>query len=708
MLDTVIGNRRNALASELLLEHFRDSPLNGTLYLGYPILASVDTPVLVDSLLTCVEHGVVVFVFSDVTPTDDFRRSIERQLDAAYVAVEQLLKRIPELVERRKLVTPIHTVAFMSALPEGVGDVSEIAVTAETLQAYLSRCETISPSVLKYINAAFQRVSTIKPPQKRLNVQRSTSRGAVIRQIEKNIANLDQWQKKAAIEAPDGPQRIRGLAGSGKTIVLALKAAYLHAANPDWSIAVTFHTRSLYQQFRDLVRRFCFEHMGDEPNWEKLKVIHSWGSERSPGFYSTIAQAAGVPPLSFLAAKQQYGFDKAFEGICGDLLAKLRAKPAPALFDAVLIDEAQDFPQAFFELAWLSSKPPHRVVFAYDELQNLTDYTMAPPSELFGKGEGGHARCGDLADQPGRPKRDLVLPVCYRNTQWALTVAHALGFGVYRAGEMVQFFNDAALWSAIGYDVVSGSLDPGSQVVLRRNPDATPPFFRELISESDAVVVKEFADADQQATWIAGQIKDHLTTDELQHRDILIIFPDPLTVQKKAVPLLNAMSAHDIPVHIAGVTSSVDEIFVDGSVAITGIFRAKGNEAPMVYVVHAEYCHAGLELIKRRNTLFTAITRSRAWVRVCGIGPSMAAVAAEIQSVRQQNYQLAFRVPIDVERLRWRNRDRPQSELSKVSRAQAGLSDLLQMMEAGELDLDNLPPDLVDRMKALVSKRGQQ
>ena len=42
-------------------------------------------------------------------------------------------------------------------------------------------------------------------------------------------------------------------AGSGKTIVLALKVAYLHAHHPDWTIAVTFNTRSLKGQFERLI-----------------------------------------------------------------------------------------------------------------------------------------------------------------------------------------------------------------------------------------------------------------------------------------------------------------------------------------------------------------------------------------------------------------------------------------------------------------------
>ena len=51
-------------------------------------------------------------------------------------------------------------------------------------------------------------------------------------------------KKEAAFEVPDGPQRIKGLAGSGKTIVLALKAAYLHTQYPELKIGVTYYTRA--------------------------------------------------------------------------------------------------------------------------------------------------------------------------------------------------------------------------------------------------------------------------------------------------------------------------------------------------------------------------------------------------------------------------------------------------------------------------------
>ncbi len=110
--------------------------------------------------------------------------------------------------------------------------------------------DPIEEGVERAVQAALQRVTTIKPRKRRASVARTDSRGAVMKEIEREIAKLDRWQKAAAIESPDGPQRIRGLAGSGKTVVLALKAAYWHTQHPDWRIAVTFHTRSLYQQLR--------------------------------------------------------------------------------------------------------------------------------------------------------------------------------------------------------------------------------------------------------------------------------------------------------------------------------------------------------------------------------------------------------------------------------------------------------------------------
>ena len=101
--------------------------------------------------------------------------------------------------------------------------------------------------------------------------------------------------------------------------MLALKAAYLHARHPEWTIVVTFNTRSLYQQFRDLIRRFTFDQSEDEPDWSKLLVMHAWGSPKKSGVYSTICQAYDIAPFDWRSAEGRVTPGRAFEGVCEEV-----------------------------------------------------------------------------------------------------------------------------------------------------------------------------------------------------------------------------------------------------------------------------------------------------------------------------------------------------------------------------------------------------
>ena len=72
--------------------------------------------------------------------------------------------------------------------------------------------------------SAIESMSSIRKGRTRREVRRSDSRGGKLKRLEDSIATLDDPQSKAVVETVDGVQRIRGLAGSGKTIVLARKA----------------------------------------------------------------------------------------------------------------------------------------------------------------------------------------------------------------------------------------------------------------------------------------------------------------------------------------------------------------------------------------------------------------------------------------------------------------------------------------------------
>lgn len=402
-----------------------------------------------------------------------------------------------------------------------------------------------------------------------------------------------------------------------------------------------------------------------------------------------------IDPRNFLQAKSRYGIGNAFSGICAELLALLEEDKIEPLYDAVLVDEAQDLPSSFFQLVYYFTSNPKRIIWAYDELQRLSETSMPSTEELFGLDKQGRPRI-KLQNAEGQPRQDIILPVCYRNTPWALTLAHALGFGVYREKGLVQHFDEPELWTEIGYEVADGQLIPGKQVVLRRSAKSYPAYFDSLLNPNDAVIAQKFSDRQEQAEWVAKSIQRNLQEDELEHDDILIILPDAYTARKQGVIIIESLARLGISAHLAGVTSSRDEIFRKNSIAIAHIYRSKGNEAPMVYVLDSQRCVSGHELITLRNILFTAITRCRAWVRICGWGPEMDILNKEIDAVRLKGYYLDFRLPTkeELKKIRMIHRERTTDEIARIKKAEQGLRVFLDEWRKGELDLENLPPEL--------------
>jgi superfamily I DNA and RNA helicase len=504
----------------------------------------------------------------------------------------------------------------------------------------------------------------------------------------------------------DGPQRIRGLAGSGKTVVLALKAAYLHARHPEWTIAVTFQSRSLYQQFRDLIRRFMYDQIEDEPDWSKLQILHAWGSSRDPGVYSTICGHYGTPPQSWRTADGKYG-SRAFEGVCEELVPVVRGQGPKSIFDAILIDEAQDFPISFFRLIYDVVPAPHRIIWAYDDLQNLGDYVMPSERELFGADE--HGPRVALRNDPDKPKEDIVLPVCYRNTPWTLATAHALGFGIYRRQGMVQMFEEPSIWPRIGYELIRGTLALGSDVAFKRSTSSYPEYFAQLLTPNDAIQCQVFSHPDEQYAALAQAIQKNIEKDELDPTDILIVLPSAYTSRRTGASVMNSLSNHSISSHLVGVTTTRDEVFQPNSVAITHIFRAKGNEAPMVYVVHAEFCQLGFELSRKRNILFTGMTRSRAWVRLYGVGEQMQELKEEVDEVFRRNFELDFLYP-DKEKIKQLvrvHRDMSEEERKEWEGKISSLGDVVRAVLDGDLPIEALPKDIRDRLLALSDRERE-
>ena len=70
------------------------------------------------------------------------------------------------------------------------------------------------------------------------------------------IEKYDHAQMDAILGDTTGIQRIRGMAGSGKTIVLARKAVEIYMAHRDWTIVITYSTRALKNQLVRSISKF--------------------------------------------------------------------------------------------------------------------------------------------------------------------------------------------------------------------------------------------------------------------------------------------------------------------------------------------------------------------------------------------------------------------------------------------------------------------
>jgi len=120
---------------------------------------------------------------------------------------------------------------------------------------------------------------------------------------------------------------------------------------------------------------------------------------------------------------------------------------------------------------------------------------------------------------------------------------------------------------------VSGALEPGRDVMLKRRADASPPYFTELLDPTEAVATAIFSDELEQAEWIAERVSVNLKQDQLEPDDILIVLPNALTAKRQAVAFMEALGRRGIDSHLAGVTGSRDQIFDKKSAALANIFR---------------------------------------------------------------------------------------------------------------------------------------
>ncbi len=640
-IDSTILDYLETESTELKLD-------NAIIYYGFPIFKDYDD-VSIKARLVILSpyHGLILLYPS----SEDKIIEDDESLEQLYSFIETSLKRSKTIrINKRNLAIPLDSFLYLSTTNKYDELENSILTSLAAISTKLKDIELnekLEDNILNESRSIIEGSKALSKTTKREKVSEDpTSKSNILIELEKEISNFDEEQRKIAISLINGPQRIRGLAGSGKTIVLAMKVANIHLQYPNKKILFTFYTKSLYNLIKELITKFYWHYAGTEPNWNLIDILHSWGGRSIDGVAYNTCIDNSLNILSFKEAKQ-ISTDDVFQVVCDDIIKhNIQSK-----YDYILIDEAQDLPNEFFKLCYHLAHGKHgnekNIVWAYDELQSIFNVYQRTPQELFGNDSKG-TPCIDLTlfqeSLHSTQKNDLVLYKCYRNPLEVLITAHALGFGLY-SQKHVQKLEDANHWRDVGYTVEGNqSFNIGDTVTVRRDKENSPLSIYNYQTKEDIIHCHQAEDLQKECHWIADRIEEAIN-DGLKPQDLLVIVLDDRYVKAYFSKLSLYLSEKGIRSNnLQASTLAAPPFTIKDMVTLSTVHKAKGNEAAMVFAAGLDALYSQRNTIRGRNKLFTAFTRTKAWLRVSGTGDNINVFFDEIKQSLDNSPNLKFTI----------------------------------------------------------------
>lgn len=662
-----------------------DSPM----YFDFPIYKELDEGILVAQTMVLSQyHGVLLFRVSQQTDVTSFDSKLNEEIDALnklYTIVFARLLRNDKLkLGRNATIVPITTILYAPFLAnqdrprdkEEKDDVYLIYAGSQLIDCIKDIGVGNPPlhdNIFEELQSTIEGSKGLIVPNLR-EVGSENTKAYAANLAEKEIMLFDGKQKTAYLTPIKGVSRIRGLAGSGKTVILCMKAALLHLSNPNARILYTFYTKSLYQHVRRLITRFYRQYNDQDPDWDKILVRHAWGNNNMEGVYSQACDYHNIVPMSYREARYRMTGD-AFDIVCKDFMSKVTAPEK--LYDYILIDEGQDFPTSFIRMC-LSLVMDGKILFAYDDLQTIFQNHAPTSEEIFGKNPDGSAKVHFVDD--------IVLPKCYRNPREILVVAHALGFGIYASAISQMIANDD-YWGDIGYEIESGKLEAGKDVSILRPEKNSLRSISDRYSKESIVRYNVNESFKDEIIEVCQCINDDIKNQNLHPEDIMVLSAD----DKNATVYLNTIERH--LADMFGIMSnnvhadkfSVGNFQEKDRVTLSTIHKAKGNEAYSVYIVGIDALIPGPKNYRARNLIFTAMTRAKGWVKLSGIGEVAKKWVEEIESALHYFPYLKFKYPTE-ENIKLMQRDMVEASV-KENKIKRLFDEILENMTPEEAKL---------------------
>lgn len=370
------------------------------------------------------------------------------------------------------------------------------------------------------------------------------------------------------------PRIIRGVAGSGKTVVLANQVARYALRN-----------RDLFDQQEVKVAVLCFNHTLVPFLLEKIMIAYRariGGDEFLPDINITLLNglmfdlSREKPPLvKYIPIKGPNAVPDPTERASKyrQQLAEFKSNDPHEyerrLFDAIFVDEGQDFdPEEYKLLLDLLRPAPETgercLVVFYDDAQNL--YARRRPNWKE-----------DVGIDVGKGDRSRVMKECFRNTR-----------------EIVD----------LAFNVLVGSKASGDQRVQTRTFAQVPELARQgLIEESNGIFRVKFAERTFEAPsvrgfesrraekeWVASEIVRLIKEEWVKPEHILVVFHRKGEFHDLDLIIRERDKERQIKNFIKPYEEAFRDslIFQEGQVTLSTTFSAKGYDAYVVFLIGSD------------------------------------------------------------------------------------------------------------------------
>jgi superfamily I DNA/RNA helicase len=387
-----------------------------------------------------------------------------------------------------------------------------------------------------------------------------------------DIKAMDLHQENLAKQIGDKNRLIRGVAGSGKTLILAARAKYISKQNPEWKVLVLCYNISLAQEIRQMIR-----HKISEP--EDL-FDFDWSNEQEVAS----VDLKNIEVYNFHAwLKHELSIQ---ESRIPFIIEKLKAGEAILpMYDAILIDEGQDF-----EPEWLT----------------LTSQLLNPSTSMLllveDRAQTIYPRKRSLAQDTGLSfqGRSKILTINYRNS--AQIVKFAWDFFKHNS----ELKNKVVKKDVEGNEIIS--------------PQST----RRKGLEPAIIKTNTFRDEIQ---FVSKLIHKLHTEKKVPYSEMLILYRVKRTHKQDIIDTIKrGLDKENIPFYwlTENATSKRDYQKDDDKVKVSTIDSSKGLDFQAVFIVNVDNMPFELEENKEREVslLYIGMTRAKEYLTVSYSGKS--------------------------------------------------------------------------------------